>query len=656
MHVSLRTCVVAVTTLFAVLPGRQIAGQVADDTLRRVVTLPAIVVTATKFPVAAVTGATTVLLGDALRAEGITSVVDALRRVPGLAVVATGSPGARTSVYTRGGENGYTRVLVDGVAVNDPGGEFDYAYLTLDDVDRIEIVRGPSSVLYGTDAVTGVIQVFTRRGSGPLRVIGGGRGGTHDTRTLSANVSGSTPSTRFSFGGARHATSGIHQFNSDYDRTSVTGSVEVRPDASTDARLHIRYADYVVHIPTDGSGAVVDHNAFQFGQRLTMGAEIGRAVTPRLELRLLLGAHTTDGGFDNAPDGPADTLGFFASSGLNHVVRRNVEFRTNFRITPTVVLTAGSAFEHQRERSFNESQSEFGPSNGSFAVSRRTSAGYAQLLGVRGELTWNAGVRLDDNDAFGTFLTWRGGLAYRIANGTRVRAVVGTAFREPTFFQNFAEGFVVGNPDLRPEQSRSWEVGVEQDVAHDRIALRATWFDQRFTDLIEYSFATAEPGDPNYVNVAGAAARGAEFELDARVMRTLVASVSHTWVDSRITASGIDQSGTGFFVPGSRLLRRPAHTTNAGVSWTVDQGTTVSAQAMRFGAREDLDYNAGARTALPAYTTLDLAGSFTVRRPLDTRPGVAVNVRLANALDEQYTAVLGFRAPGRSVAVGVRVY
>lgn len=656
MQVSLRMCVVALTTLFAVLPDHQIAGQVTDDTVRRAVTLPAIVVTATKFPLAAVTGATTVLWGDALRAEGVTSVVDALRRVPGLAVVATGSPGARTSVYTRGGENGYTRVLVDGVAVNDPGGEFDYAYLTLDDVDRIEVVRGPSSVLYGSDAVTGVIQVFTRQGNGPFRVTGGGRGGTNDTRTLSANMSGSTPSTRFSFGAARHATSGIHQFNSSYDRTSVSGAVEIRPDANTDARLHIRYADDEVHIPTDGSGAIVDHNAFQFGQRLTMGAELGRAITPRLELRLLLGAHTTDGGFDNAPDGPADTLGFFASNGLNHVVRRNVEVRTNFRITPAVVLTAGTAFEHQRERSFNESQSEYGASNSSFDVSRRTSAGYAQLLGTRGGLTWNAGVRLDDNDAFGTLFTWRGGLAYRIANETRVRAVVGTAFREPTFFQNFADGFVVGNPDLRPEQSRSWEVGVEQGVANDRIALRATWFDQQFTDLIEYSFATAGPGDPNYVNVAGATARGAEVEADARVMRTLAVSVGHTWVDSRITAAGIDQSGTGFFVPGSRLLRRPAHTTNARVSWTVGPRANVSVQAMRFGAREDLDYNAGARVALPAYTTFDLAGSFTVRPPLDTRPGMAVNVRLANAFDAQYSAVHGFRAPGRSVAIGVRIY
>ncbi len=656
MHASLRPCVAAFATLFAVLPTRHIVGQTPNDTVRRAVTLPAIVVTATKYPLPAVTGATTVLSGETLRSEGVTTVADALRRVPGLAVVATGSSGARTSVYTRGGESGYTRVLVDGVAVNDPGGEFDYAYLTLEDVERIEIVRGPTSVLYGTDAVTGVIQVFTRRGTGPLRVTGGGRGATHDTRALDVSVSGSTPSTSYMLGIVRHATRGIHQFNSNYDRTSMTGAVEIRPDATTDARLHVRYADDVVHIPTDGSGAVVDRNAFQYGERLTLGAELGRAITPRVELRLFVGAHTTDGGFDNAPDGPADTLGFYASNGLNHVVRRNADLRASYRITPDLVLTTGAVVEHQRERSFNESLSEFGASNGSFEVSRRTNAGYAQILGARGGLAWNAGVRLDDNDAFGTFTTWRGGVAYRMAAGTRVRAVIGTAFREPTFFQNFAEGFVRGNPDLRPERSRSWEVGLEQPLAGNRVAVRATWFDQQFTDLIEYSFATADPGDPNYFNVAGATARGAEVEVDARAGRTLLASLSHTWVDTRIVTAGSDQSGTGFFVSGARLLRRPAHTTNVGVSWKAHERATLSAQAMRFGSREDLDYAVGGRATLPTYTTLDFAGTVTIRRPLGARPGVAVNVRLANALDEQYTAVLGFRSPGRTVGVGVRIY
>src|SRR5437867_8978759 len=158
--------------LFAILQAQQ-----PTDTAR----LSPIVVTADRLPIpaAAVPAAVTVLSGAALRAQGIRTVADALRTVPGATVVASGSFGAQTSLFVRGGESDYVKVLIDGVPQNQPGGAFDFADLTTDNVDRIEIVRGPASVLYGSDAVTGVIQIFTRTGSGAPRVTAAARAGTY---------------------------------------------------------------------------------------------------------------------------------------------------------------------------------------------------------------------------------------------------------------------------------------------------------------------------------------------------------------------------------------------------------------------------------------------------------------------------------------------
>lgn len=627
----------------------------ADSAARARRQLAPIVVTATQVPLPAVTTATTLIQGETLRRQGITHLLDALREVPGLAVVQTGSFGGQTSLFTRGGESGYTRVLIDGIPVNDPGGDFDFANLTTENIDRIEIVRGPASVLYGTDAVTGVVQVFTRRGEGPPRLTADLRGGNYGTLRLGAGVSGGSAGTTYGLDLARYDTDGIYAFNNRYRRTALSGTIRLAPDARTQAGLFVSYTDDNAQVPTDGSGAVVDRNAFGFGQRLSLGLELSRTLGSRIDGRLMIAGYSNDVGFDDDPDGPADSLGFFAFSSLKHLVRRSADLRANFYFTPSVVLTAGSVIEQERERSFNESRSEFGPSNGSFEVSRSTRAGYLQVLGITGRFSWNLSGRVDDNDAFGTFWTYRAGLAYLLRPSTRFRGMVGNAFREPTFFQNYAQGFVRGNPELRPEQTRSWEVGLEQRLLHDRIALSGTWFDQRFRDLIEFSFATAGPSDPNYHNIAAAKVRGLELELQARLPAGLTATAGHAWVDSRVTDPGADQSGFGFFIRGNRLLRRPAHTTNLGVAWRATEHADLSMRLLYFGDREDIDYAGSQRVRLAAYTTVDLAGRVELIHRAAGRPGVALTLRLANALDERYSSVLGFRSPGRTLLGGARL-
>ncbi|MBW8772252.1 MAG: TonB-dependent receptor plug domain-containing protein, partial [Gemmatimonadetes bacterium] len=223
-----------------------------------------LVVTAERMalPAGVVSGSVTVLKGDELRARGLRSLADALREVPGAAVVSSGSFGGQTSLFLRGGESDHVKVLIDGVTVNQAGGAFNFNALTLDDVERIEVVRGPGSVLYGTDALAGVIQVFTRQGSGPVAYDAAVRGGTFGTLREEGAARGGNDRFGWSAGASNDRTDGTYAFNSAWRNSVVTGQARYALSSATALRGTLRYGDDVYHFPTDGSGAPVDRNSF----------------------------------------------------------------------------------------------------------------------------------------------------------------------------------------------------------------------------------------------------------------------------------------------------------------------------------------------------------------------------------------------------------
>jgi len=219
------------------------------------VVLKPVVVTATRVPVARdlVVSAVTVLRGSDLVAHGIHTVAQALATVPGAHVVETGSFGGQTSLFMRGGESDYTKVLLDGVPLNQAGGAIDLAHLTTDNIDRIEIVRGPVSVLYGTDAVTGVVQIFTRTGQGPARLGADLRGGTYGSTQGAVDITGGTQTIGYSARVSRFSSDGLYPYNNQYRNSVVSAGLRVAPDSRTDASLTYRYGDDIFHFPTDGT-------------------------------------------------------------------------------------------------------------------------------------------------------------------------------------------------------------------------------------------------------------------------------------------------------------------------------------------------------------------------------------------------------------------
>ena len=633
------------------------SAQQVTDTTR----LGDLVVTATRIetPRTALPASVTVVTGEELQRRGFRFVADWLKELPGAAVVETGSFGGVTSLFLRGGESDYVKLLIDGVAANQPGGSLDLAHLGTADIERIEVVRGPASVLYGSDAVTGVIQVFTRRGGAGGRLSLLARGGSLGSSDLRARMAGGTERLGWSAGASRFGSDGSYAFNSGYENWDAQARLTSRPGARTDLSLSARWGDAESHFPTDFSGVPVDSNQFTRDRTLTLGFDGGYRLSDRADVRVLASLLDGDARFTDPPDGEADRAGYgFDASRRGTVGRTTVEVRGNLRPARGLTLSAGTEGWRESQRRFDSTVSDFG--DGAFAAvdrfeARRTNlALYGQLLAELGPaIDLQAGARWDDNEVFGGFGTWRVGAVYRPAAGVRVHGAAGTAFKQPTFSEQFARtAFEVGNPALTPERSTSWEVAAEADFLRGAATVAATWFDQRFDDLIGY--LAAAPGEPTYANVGRARARGAEATAAVRPAEELELSAGFTWLRARVEDPG---EGGGIYQEGDALLRRPGRSARAAVSWR-PRGASLAADLLYTGARDDIDYRAfpSTRVVLPAFTvanaSLDLPLS-ALRRTWSSQVAAMLDVR--NVFNTRYESVVGFPGRGRVVLGGVRV-
>ncbi len=623
------------------------------------VVLKPVVVTATRIPTRAdaVTAAVTVISGATLRERGVRTVADALRETLGATVVETSGPGSQTSLFLRGGESDYVKVLLDGVPLNQPGGAYTFAHLTTDDVERIEIVRGPASVLYGSDAVAGVIQIFTRTGlgGGIPRVDAEAGVGSHGTSRVGGTVTGGTARLGYSLGFSRFAADGLFPINSDYQNTTITTRVRMTPDARTDAAVTVRHVDGVFHYPTDGAGRIVDANQVATDRGPAIAVEVGRHVTQRLETRLLLGTTDSDGKLDDDPDAPGDTTLIFHSR--DRVRRRSAELRANWQAAPAAVITAGVAVEDARLRhgdacQFYSRGAFFDCSGAPMDRTRSTHAVFFQWLADGGRtrsVSANVGARLEDNRQFGTFATWRAGAAWRLDGATRLRAAAGTGFKEPTFFEAYATGFVIGNPNLRPERSFSWEGAIEHTVPGTNLSLSVTYFDQRFSNLVVYDFTRT----PNYVNIAAAQSAGAEVAMDWTSRNGLAVSLAYTYLDTRV----LDGGGDPTFATGKRLIRRPGNAAAVRLASRVGRRGTATLGARFVGDRDDLDFSTfpAARVTLHPYTRVQAALGYAVLQGRGWRPGLTLQAQVENLFGDTGREIANFPVRGRTLFFGMRL-
>jgi vitamin B12 transporter len=644
-----------VATLVA---GRSGLAQEVEDTTQ----LKEIVVTATRLatPTNAVTSSVTVITGEELRARGIRFVQDALRDVPGASLVQGGSYGAVSSLFLRGGESDYVKVLVDGIPVNQAGGAYNWANLTTDNIERVEVLRGPASVVYGSDAMTGVVQVFTRTGQGPVALEGSAEAGTFGTVNGQAGVLGGTSQLSYSADASRISTDGTYPFNNDYGNTVLSGRIHAQPDERSELAISGRWSDNQYRFPTDFAGALADSNQFNGERALALGVDLARRLGQRYELRLSGGGSRSDGEFDDAMDSPGDTVGFgFASHRDSRSERGNLDARLSAFLSPSITMTAGTQVEHEAERQSGQTTSNFGgiatEPDTPFDRARTTFGVYAQgVIDLPSGVALDLNARLDDNSGFGTFATYRAGASYRLRSGTRIRTSLGRAFKAPTFCEQFCDApFVVGDSALRPERSSSWEVGLEQELRRQNLSVWATYFDQRFHDMILYD-GGALPGEPTYFNGAAATVRGVETGITASLASGIKASASYSYLFSQAT----DDAGmpSPSFATGEKLIRRPTHSAALSLDALVLHRVTIGGSLTYVGQRDDVDFNAfpSQRVALPAYAVVDLAAEVQLLHGGLGRRALSATVRAENLFDAGYDQVVGFKGRPRGVFGGAR--
>ncbi|MGZ3554844.1 MAG: TonB-dependent receptor plug domain-containing protein [Gemmatimonadaceae bacterium] len=646
-----RPVLVFVTASVSLAPANRGFAQ-AKDTVQ----LGTVVVSATKVPKLAATlsQAVTVLLGDDLRARGITRVTDALREVPGASMVQTGSFGGITSLFLRGGESRYTKVLIDGVAVNAPGGSFDFSHLTTDNIDRIEIVRGPASVLYGADAVTGIVQIFTRQGSEQNRASLGVRGGTYHSLDFDGDAVGSSPLGGFSLGAADHSTNGIIPFNNEYRNGTLSSALTLAQGATGDAKVSARYTTAEFHFPTDFTGQPIDTNSYRVQHRLTVGLDAGRNLTPNVQARLLAGNNDV---WDLSED-IAVPFGATApqhSASRSRGYRRDVEGRLVFFLPTDATVTVGGTYEKEHENSSNASGNVGAPitETDSFDASRHNVAYYSELLGNLTErFSYTVAGRVDDNSDYRRFATYRLGFNAAVIPAIRIRASLSTAFNAPAFNELRPTLFTVGSPDLRPEKSRSAEIGLVTNFHPQIFRLSAGYFNQRFSDLIQF----VNGGPPNslgsFANLTGATSNGYEGELDVTPAKHWRGTASYTIVNPHVTQ--VDPGYQGTDRAGDELIRRPTHSGSFVLSYSRPWGISLGAAVNYVGERPDTDYSQfpSPRVTLAAYTKTDLSAQY----PLTGQKygGLTLNARVDNIFDKRYQEVFGFATPRRTILIGGR--
>ena len=626
------------TKFFLLLTAATIAAPAYAETITAP---PEIVVTATRAaqPLSEIGQAVTVIDRAEIERRQTTIVSDLLSTTPGVTVTRNGTVGALTSVRIRGAEADQTLVVIDGVRVNDPsstGGGFNFGNLLSSSVERIEILRGPNSVPWGSQAIGGVVNIITAAPTEGVQARANAEYGYADSVFASAGVSGKSGPVSGSLTGGYLRTDGISSAASGTERDGyrqygATGrvGVEFAPGIGLDLRGY--FADSKVDID-DG----FDPNTF------VVADSPAYSTTQELYGYAGLHANLADGRFNNRvaftiadinrdnysqPGGDVTFLGRGRSE--------RYEYQGDFRPLDQVRVVAGVERENSR---FNDGFT--------FADTGITSV-YGQLIVKPLDiLTITGGIRNDDHDDFGSHTTFGANAALALRTGTTVRASYGEGFKAPTLYQLFSE---YGNRGLDPETARNFDIGVEQAFLGNRARVGVTYFNRRTRNQIDFrDCSPAELETPNsicanrpfgvYDNVARAEAEGVEFTLALRPADALTLTANYSYIDTENRSIGVNF--------GNDLARRPKQTASVDADYRFAFGLSVGGTVTMVGDSFD---EASNTTRLDGYA---LAG---VRAELPIGERFAVYGRVDNLTDSRYQTIAGYGNYGRAAYGGVRL-
>jgi vitamin B12 transporter len=590
----------------------------------------------------------TVISREEIEQKQVLYLSELLRDVPGFAVSQAGGAGSQTQVRVRGAEANHLLVLIDGVRANDPSAndEFQYQFALTSNIERIEIIRGPQSATWGSDAVAGVINIIRKKTvdshflsgnveAGSFDTFSGGMEGGYSGDALDINAAVSFLDT----GGTNISRNGGEKDGAE----NITGNMSLQYDASDAIRLRLsanlldassEYDDidyFVTGLPVDADRLTETQQSFLSG---TLNYE-----PPQSHWSANLSVNWMDSDNDNFSDGnwtsatAAETLEFRIRGGVS------LGDKHNHRV--------GFALEREEVDFSQRGQASlYGDPNQDQSYQ---ASGYAlEYVGKpMAGFTWTASARLDDYSDFDDARTWQLAASYQISAAHRLRGSVGTGSKTPTFTERygFFEDLFLGNPDLKPESSRGWEIGLESNWSDNRHQLQLAYFDQNLQDEIDgfvfdpdtFLF-TARNKDTDSKR------RGIETIFDTRLGKALTLAASYTYTDAT------EKDGAGQSV---EEVRRPKHMGGITANYRfADEKGNLNLNLQYNGSQQDIFFSPQTYTSefikLDAYTLLNLAASWKLTQSLE------LTGRVSNLLDEDYEEVLGFARPGRGVYAGLR--
>lgn len=590
-----------------------------------------------------VANSVTVITRREIELRGQPFVSDLLRTLPGLDVVQTGGRGGTTSVFIRGADPAHTLVLVDGVPVNDASNTarfYDFANMTTDQVERIEVLRGPQSVLYGSDAIGGLVSIILKKGEGAPKTSLYGEYGSYESSLFRGEFSGSAPRVDYSASASRFATGSIPSAASDagntirdpYRNATFAGTLGLKPLEALRVDLSARNTYAVFHLAGSGGPGGDDPAYTGTSNETVLSARAAlTSLDGRLVQTLTLGESAQTRRFidDVSYVNPA---AYSDSSSYGQTTKAG--YQAVVRLAGWNTLTAGVESREERAHQSYTSYSLFGPFV-SIQDNRHTFAASAfaeELLKYDDRFFVSLGGREDDDYRYGKVFTYRVAPALLFpATGTKLKASAGTGFKAPTLYQLYSQ---YGVQTLAPESSAAWDAGLEQDLFDRTATVGATYFRSDVRDLIDFNGATQL-----YYNVGRVRDEGYELTAQVRPTDALAFKGNFTYT------SAVDRT------TGAELLRRPRikfggdAEVRAGKKLSLDVGATYT------GPRADQDFSTfpARRVVLGGYGLWRLSGSYAATTH------VKLTARVDNVFDKRYEEVEGYGTMGIAGYGGVEL-
>ncbi len=591
-----------------------------------------VVVTATRTELhqAEVGSCSTVITAKEIEDRGKMTVVELLRTVPGISVSQNSGLGSFTVLRLRGGEPGYTMVMIDGVEVKysmeHSGGFFDFAHLTTDNIERIEVIRGPQSTLYGSSAMSGVINIITKKGEGRPKFNVSLEGGSNNTFKETLGLNGDTEKADYSLSVSRIDSDGISiAAEGDEDDgcaiTSYSGSFGLKLYSDTVLKLVLRYTDAETDL--DDGANDDDPNSTAEKKIFSSKIQFDQALTDWWEHKLFF----SFSGSKRVYDDPADDIDITEDidSWYKGDIKK-IDWQHNLFLTDFDELTFGFDYKEGRGETYYRSGTYI------TEVEREivSNKGYyiQNQLGLWQRFFTTLGIRTDDHQLFGAETTSRISFSYIIPQtGTRFKGNWGTGFRSPSIYQLYSS---YGDPDLKAEKSESYDIGLEQSLFEDRVSFGVSYFHNDFRNLIDYSFASFK-----YENIGRAETRGVETEFGFKPAEELTVNINGTYLETKDNETG------------SELLNRPKMQVNLDINWRFLE---------RFNSNLDISYVGESQqiTAWPAvgrndpYTMVNIAASY------DFAEYFQIFGKVGNLFNKEYQENYGYNKLGVSFFAGIK--